>query len=101
VNYEIRFHPEVKREFFALDKSIMVLVSKQLAKLESAPELGEELGNKNGMDLSGLRKLYAAKKQIRIVYEIENGEIVVYIVAIGKREEMQVYKDALKRLDRF
>ncbi len=101
MNYEIRFHPEAKQEFFALDKGVQRVVLKQLAKLESAPELGELLGNKNGIDLSGLRKLYAAKKQIRIVYEIENSEIVVHIVAIGKREEMQVYKDALKRLGGF
>jgi len=74
------------------------LVSKQLAKLESSPELGELLGNKNGIDLSGLRKLYVAKKQIRIVYEIDKGDIVVHIMAVGKREDMQVYKDVLKRL---
>jgi mRNA interferase RelE/StbE len=97
-NYEIRFHPEAQAEFFALDKGIRLLVSKQLAKLESSPELGELLGNKNGIDLSGLRKLYVAKKQIRIVYEIDKGDIVVHIMAVGKREDMQVYKDVLKRL---
>lgn len=81
-----------------MDKGIRLLVSKQLAKLESSPELGELLGNKNGIDLSGLRKLYVAKKQIRIVYEIDKGDIVVHIMAVGKREDMQVYKDVLKRL---
>ena len=98
MNYEIRFHPEARVEFAALDNGIRLTISKQLVKLETAPELGELLGNKNGIHLSGLRKLYAAKKQIRIVYEIIDSEIVVHIVAIGKREDMQVYKDALSRL---
>ena len=99
MNYEIRFHPEARSELLTLDNGVRNLVLKQIVKLESSPELGELLGNKNGIDLSGLRKLYAVKKQIRIVYEIVDTEVVVHIVAIGKREEMQVYKDALKRIN--
>ncbi len=37
------------------------------------------------------------KKQIRIVYEIVNNILVVYILAIGKREDMEVYKQAEQR----
>ncbi|MEE1290527.1 MAG: hypothetical protein UHW86_05790 [Spirochaetota bacterium] len=42
----------------------MFLVKKQLEKLRESPYLSEELGNKNGYDLSGYRKMYANKKQI-------------------------------------
>jgi len=98
MNYEIRFYPEAKAEFLALDKGVRLIVAKQMVKLESAPKLGELLGNKSGIDLSGLRKLYSAKKQIRIVYEIIDSKVVVHIVAISKREDMQVCKDALSRL---
>jgi mRNA interferase RelE/StbE len=49
------------------------------------------------MNLSGLRKLYVAKKQVRIVYEIINDILVVKVIAIGKREAMEVYKEAEKR----
>jgi len=43
------------------------------------------------MNLTGLRKMYVAKKQIRIVYEIVENIIVVKVLAIGKRKDMEVY----------
>jgi len=100
MNYEIRLHPKAKIDLFELDKEVQTSVLKQIVKLETAPELGELLGNKNGINLSGLRKLYAAKKQIRIIYEIVADEIVVHVIAIGKREEMEAYKEALKRIEK-
>ena len=65
MEYEIKFHPLALQEFCELDGSIKKLVKKQLDKLKTSPLLGKELGNKNGYDLSGYRKMYACKKQIR------------------------------------
>ena len=48
--------------------------------------------------MSGYYKTYVAKKQVRIVYKIIENELVVYVVTIGKREEMEVYKEAMKRV---
>ncbi|MGE4400021.1 MAG: type II toxin-antitoxin system RelE/ParE family toxin [Campylobacterales bacterium] len=101
MTYEIEFHEEALEEFLSLDGSVRKLVAKQIKKISASPQLGEELGNKNGIDLTGCRKMYVDQKRVRIVYEIIERKVVVHIVAIGKREEMQVYKDALKRLDRF
>lgn len=60
--------------------------------------LGEKLGNRNGIDLSGYQKMYAEKKKIRIVYEVIEEKILIHIMAIGERDDMAVYKTALKRL---
>ena len=60
--------------------------------------MGEHLGNRAGLDLTGYYKLYAAKKAIHIVYRILEQEILVEVVAIGKREDLAVYQEALKRL---
>lgn len=98
MEYEIKFHPEALKEFCALDGSIKVLVKKQLEKLKKSPFFGEELGNKNGYDLTGYRKMYACKKQIRIVYSVIENVLLVNIVAIGKREDMAVYETASSRL---
>lgn len=48
--------------------------------------------------LTGYYKLYAAKKDIRIVYRIIEQEVIVEIVAIGKREEPAVYRTSRKRI---
>lgn len=98
MTYKIKFHEEALKEFLNLDGSVQKLVAKQISKLETSPELGELLGNKNGIDLTNYRKMYADQKKVRIVYEILDKEILVHIVAIGKRDEMEVYKSALARV---
>jgi len=81
-----------------LSKTQQILVFKQFKKLSTSPQLGELLGNQNGYDLSGCRKLYVDKKRIRIVYKIIDSQIVVEVIAIGKREGMEVYHNANDRL---
>ena len=98
MEYEIKFHPAALKEFCELDGSIKKLVKKQLDKLKTSPLLGEELGNKNGYDLSGYRKMYACKKQVRIVYSVVENVLLVNIIAIGKREDMEVYANAAERV---
>ena len=98
MEYQIKFHPAALHEFCKLDGSIKKLVKKQLDKLKKSPLLGEELGNKNGYDLSGYRKMYTCKKQIRIVYSVVENILLVNIIAIGKREDMEVYSTAAERV---
>jgi mRNA interferase RelE/StbE len=74
----------------------MFLLKKQLEKLRESPYLGEELGNKNGYDLSGYRKMYANKKQI--VYSIKDEILLINIISIGKRDDMEVYADVAERV---
>ncbi len=85
-------------DFRRLDGSLKKPVAKQLKKLATAPLLGEHLGNTAGLDLTGYYKLYAAKKTVRIVYRILEQEVIVDVVAIGKREDLAVYQTALKRI---
>ena len=81
-----------------MDRSVKKLVKKQLDKLKTSPLLGEELGNKNGFDLTGYRKMYACKKQVRIVYSVVENVLLVNIIAIGKREDLEVYESASQRV---
>lgn len=96
--YAIKNHPLVEEDLKDLDHSLVLLVFKKLKQLQNAPQQGELLGNKHNMDLSGYRKVYVAKKKVRIVYKIINDELVIYVVAIGKRKDMEVYQEATKRL---
>ncbi len=95
--YEIKYHPLVEEDLEQLNHSVCIEVFKKLKKIQTSPELGQLLGNKNNMDLMGLRKVYVAKKQVRIVYEIIDNLLVVKVITIGKREDMEVYKQAQQR----
>lgn len=95
--YKILFHPKARKEFDQLDGSVRKVVRKQIEKLQSTPTLGERLGNKAGLDLTGYRKMYAYKKKIRVVYRIIEGKLLIFVISIGAREDMIVYREAEKR----
>ena len=98
MRYNVLLTTEAAADFKALDGSVKKLVAKQMKKLEESPHLGQPLGNMHGFDLSGYYKLYAARKSIRIIYQVVEMEVVVEIVGIGKRADFAVYAEVAKRL---
>ncbi len=96
--YQLKFHPKVENDLKELDSSLQIQIFKKLKQIQNSPELGLPLGNKNNMNLSGYRKVYIAKKRVRIVYEIQDDVLSIYTIAIGKRDDMEVYKKANDRL---
>jgi len=99
--YEVKFLPEAAREFEALDGSLKKLAAKQIDKLAEKPELGEPLGKRMGIDLTGYRKIYFGKRGYRIVYEIQRQKLVILIIGIGKRERAEIYREVAQRLKRL
>ncbi len=95
--YNFKFHPDAYEELQKLNKSIQILFTKKLKQILNSPEIGIKLGNKNNLNLAGFKKVYFNNKKYRIVYGIIEEEIIIYIIAIGKREEMDVYKKAVSR----
>jgi mRNA interferase RelE/StbE len=96
--YSVQLIAEARVDFQNLDKGRKLLVAKMLKQLESNPYKGEHLGNKAGINLTGYYKLYVDKKKIRIVYTVVEKEIVVRVIAIGPRQGMVVYREAIVRL---
>ncbi len=96
--YTLKTHPKIEDDLKELDHSLRLQVFKKLKQLQLSPELALPLGNKNNMDLSGFKKVYVAKKKVRIVYETQDDILCIYAIAIGKRDEMEVYKKAFDRL---
>lgn len=75
------------------------MVLKQIKKISISPTLGKKLGSRKDLDLIGYRKRYVDRKKIRIVYKIVDQNILIQIIAIGKREEMAAYQNAFDRID--
>ena len=88
--YQLKTHPLIEDDLKELDHSLRIQVFKKLKKIQESPQIGLPLGNKNNMDLSGFRKVYVAKKKVRIVYEIQDNVLSIYAIAIGKRDDMEV-----------
>ena len=96
LTWKVELIPEAQADFNSLDGSVKKLVLKQLIKLEQDTKYGDPLGNKAGINLEGYFKLYADKKRIRIIYEVMDD--IIKIIAIDKREDIEVYHIALKRI---
>ncbi len=96
--WKVELIAEAKNDFKTLDGHVRKLILNQLLKLEKDPRYGENLGNKAGIDLSGYFKLYADQKRIRIVYEVIEQKHLIKVIAIDMREDLKVYRLALKRL---
>ena len=97
----IQFIPEAAKDYKSLDAYLKKLVNEKIDKLKENPFLGEALGNKNNIDLTGFYKIYVAKKSYRIVYRIIKDKIeIVEIWGIGKRNRMEIYKLVGKRISK-
>ena len=62
--YTIIQHPLVEKDLKELDNSLRILVFKKLKQIQKSPQMGLPLGNKNNMNLSGLKKVYVNKKKL-------------------------------------
>jgi mRNA interferase RelE/StbE len=96
--YKIEFHEDVRKDLKELGNSTAALVFKKLLKISQNPLVGDDLGNKANYNLAGLRKVYVDNKRVRIVYKIIEDKIEVFVIAVGKRDSMEVYKKAANRI---
>ncbi len=98
MSYKLIFHPKIPDDLKELSTTQNRLLLKQFKKIERSPELGKPLGNKGNYDLSGCRKMYVDNKKIRIVYRILEDVIIIEVIAIGKRDDFEVYAKASQRV---
>ncbi len=91
MSYQVEFIPEAAQDYDNLDGSIRKKVNKKLDELSKNPFLGEMLGNKFNVNLSGFYKLYVDNKKVRIVYRLIGTEIeIIEIWGIGKRDKEEI-----------
>jgi mRNA interferase RelE/StbE len=94
MTYKLRFKEQALEEWNNLDQTIREQFAKKLKGLKENPRI-------DSARLSSLKNCYKIKLRkagYRLVYEVREQEVVILIVAIGKRERNQVYKTAAKRL---
>ena len=95
--YSYKFYKEAEKDLDKLNNSVKILFAEKLSQIVKNPDIGKDLGNKNNLNLAGLKKVYFDNKKYRIVYKVK--EMFIYIIAIGKRDDMKVYKQASKRFN--
>lgn len=90
MSYELEFLEEALAEWNKLNSSIKQPLKKKLMKILENPRIPK---NK----LSGNPNRYKIKLRsigYRLVYEVIDDEVIVLVIAVGKRENNSVYDSA-------
>ncbi|TCJ98423.1 mRNA interferase RelE/StbE [Volucribacter psittacicida] len=94
MTYELYFDPRALKEWQKLGKTVKEQFKKKLAKVLQNPRI-------EANRLSSFSDCYKIKLReagYRLVYQVREKEIVVFVIAVGKREKNKVYLDAKTRL---
>lgn len=94
MTYKLKFLPSAKREWDKLDNSIKSQFKNKLRKCLENPHIpANKLHN-----LDCAYKIKLRSVGYRLVYEVDDQEIIVFVIAVGKRENDDVYKKTKSRL---
>ena len=93
MSYELKFHDAALKEWRKLDNNTREQFRKKLAERLEHPRV-------QASRLHGTKDRYKIKLRdvgYRLVYEVRDAEILVLVLAIGKRDRNAIYKAAEKR----
>ncbi|PKN16476.1 MAG: type II toxin-antitoxin system mRNA interferase toxin, RelE/StbE family [Deltaproteobacteria bacterium HGW-Deltaproteobacteria-23] len=94
MNYELEFKESALKEWRKLDNSIRELFKKRLAERLVSPRV-------ESSRLTGLPDCYKIKLRdagYRLIYQICDKLVLVTVIAVGKRENNLVYRNAKERV---
>lgn len=94
MTYKLRFHAQALREWQLLDGSVREPLKKKLAERLENPRVPAST-------LHGLADCYKIKLHsvgYRLIYRVDDSDIVVTVIATGKRDKSRVYRTAQDRL---
>ena len=94
MSYELVFDPRALKEWRKLGETIKAQFKKKLAEVLDNPKIeANRLRN-----FPNCYKIKLRTSGYRLVYQVQDEKITVFVVAIGKREGEESYKTAKQRL---
>jgi len=93
MNYKLKFLPSALKEWNKLGSTIREQLKKKLKQRLIEPVVPSDR-------LHGFKSHYKIKLRssgYRLVYEVDNGEVSIIVITVGKRERFEVYIKAQKR----
>ncbi len=96
MTFKLVFKQEAKKEWDSLDASVRSIFAEKLKERLEQPRV-------ESARLTGMKDCYKIKLRrigYRLVYQVRDTELIVSVIAVGRRDKSQVYKMALKRFDK-
>jgi addiction module toxin, relE/stbE family len=96
MTYSLKFHEKALKEWEKLGDLLKTQFKKKLAERLENPHVQRD-------QLSGfstaLYKIKLKSAGYRLVYEVNDNEITVLVLSVGKRERLQAYINAQNRIN--
>ncbi|WP_336947549.1 MULTISPECIES: type II toxin-antitoxin system RelE/ParE family toxin [unclassified Asaia] len=92
--YALHFDPRAKREWDALGGSIKAQFKKVLARCLEEPHV---LSARLTAELRDCYKIKLRDAGYRLVYRVDDGKILILVIAIGRHNGDAIYRDAARR----
>ena len=93
--YELEFHPVALKEWQSLDNSVRIFLKKKLEKRLQNPRINS--ARLHG-DLQHCYKIKNDKTGHRLVYQVIDDRVMVYVLSVDKREDLMAYMLAAGRI---
>ena len=91
--WTILYHPNVAKDLESVGPSAAMRIVKAIdSKLTRAPL---QFGSQLSANLSAFRKLRVGDH--RVVYQVKESEVFIYVLAVGPRRDKEIYNAAIKR----
>ena len=88
MSYNLRFKQEALKEWRRLDNSLKIQFKKKLKeRLQNPCVLSDRLSGRDNR-----YKIKLRNAGYRLVYEVRESELLVVVIAVGKREKNSIYK---------
>lgn len=94
MTYTVKFREDALKEWGKLDKAIQQQFAKKLKKCCENPHIP-------AAKLSGIKDCYKIKLRssgFRLVYQVIDNQLIIAVVAVGKRERSNIYNLASERM---
>jgi len=95
MRFEIDFYELALKEWKKLAPDIKAQFRKKLKKLQDNPYVESARLHD---DLKGCFKIKLRASGYRLVYKVIDNELVILVIAVGKREKSDVYNNAKQRV---
>lgn len=93
--YSIKVHDDFVAELDKLDPAVKLQLRKKLDKVVENPHIPK---NRLSGELHNCYKIKLRKAGVRLVYQVNDNEIFILLLTVGKREDNQVYETAVSRV---
>ncbi len=94
MTYDLEFDKRALKEWKKLGQTVKEQFKKKLAQVLINPKIETN----RLRDLPDCYKIKLRTSGYRLVYQVQDHRVVVFVVAVGKRENEKAYNDANKRV---